>query len=46
MDFIPSNIKKIVTLPLNYLGWDPQRNMPDFAKKSFSAKIRERNKKQ
>jgi L-lactate dehydrogenase complex protein LldF len=46
MDFIPSSVKNIVTLPLNYLGWGPQRKMPDFVKKSFSVKMRKGNKKQ
>jgi L-lactate dehydrogenase complex protein LldF len=46
MDFIPSYIKNIVTLPLNYFGWGPRRNMPDFAKKSFSAEMKKRNKQQ
>jgi L-lactate dehydrogenase complex protein LldF len=46
MDFIPSSIKKIVTLPLNYFGWGPRRNMPDFAKKSFASEMKKRNKQQ
>lgn len=46
MDFIPSSIKKIVTLPLNYFGWGPRRNMPDFVKKSFASEMKKRNKKQ
>jgi len=43
-DFIPGKLKNFGTKPLNYLGWGPERTMPDFANKSFSQQYR--NKKQ
>jgi len=41
---VSGNIKNIVTLPLNYSGWGPQRVMPGFAKESFSQQMKKKNK--
>lgn len=41
---VSGNLKNIVTLPLNYSGWGPQRLMPGFAKESFSQQMKKKNK--
>jgi L-lactate dehydrogenase complex protein LldF len=41
LDLVSGNLKKIVTLPLNYTAWGPKRTMPEFAKKSFSQQYKE-----
>jgi L-lactate dehydrogenase complex protein LldF len=41
---VSGNLKNIVTLPLNYSGWGPQRIMPGFAKESFSQQMKKKNK--
>jgi L-lactate dehydrogenase complex protein LldF len=48
MDMTGGKIKNIVTLPLNKVGWGPNRRMPDFASQSFSSRMKagsDKNKK-
>lgn len=43
-DFVPGVLKSIGTKPFNYMGWGPERTMPDFAKKTFSQQYKDKNK--
>lgn len=43
-DFFPSGIKNAGLYPFNNFGWGPHREMPVFAKKSFSQKYRKQHK--
>ena len=43
-DFFPSGIKNGVLSPFNNFGWGPHREMPVFAKKSFSKEYRKQHK--
>lgn len=44
MDFVPGIIKNAATRPFNYMAWGPKREMPEFAKKSFSQQYKDKNK--
>ncbi|MDO9634587.1 MAG: LutB/LldF family L-lactate oxidation iron-sulfur protein [Paludibacter sp.] len=42
LDLVSGNLKNLVTLPLKFVGWGPNREMPKFAGKSFSAQYKAR----
>lgn len=41
-DIIPGTVKTWATRPFNYVGWGPKREMPEFAKKSFSQQYKDK----
>ena len=43
-NFFPGAIKTMGTKPFSYFGWGPKREMPAFAKKSFSEQYKSTNK--
>ena len=42
LDLVSGNLKNLVTLPLKFVGWGPNREMPKFAGKSFSTQYKAR----
>lgn len=44
-DLVPGALKNIATRPFNIMMWGPGREMPEFARKSFSQQYRDKNKK-
>lgn len=44
-DLVPGALKNIATRPFNIMLWGPGREMPEFARKSFSQQYRDKNKK-